>query len=220
MFKHIKNKIREIYYKKILKRKYYSPYFIEDCEFIVSSIWRSGSTLVSNLISKWSKRPIRFLRKLSEYSKINKDIYVIKTHCILNDKPKFNYKAIFLYSDIESSIASIYNIDKINPHLKNLWVNFLNRIIFNIIKINNKEEAYIFLIKWDKFNFKRNINSWKNDKNTLFIKFEDLLKNKENKIKEISNFLWVNIPDFEVKKRETSSKNLPKELLDEIKKEY
>ncbi len=216
----IKNIIRKYYYKNIIKKHYYEPYFIKWYEFIVPSIWRSGSTLICNLISKWSKRPIKFLRDLSKLSKIDKDIYVLKTHSPLKEKLNYNYKAIFIYWNIENAIASIYNIKNINNHLINLWVNFRNRLLFNIKKIFDKDDAYIFLIKWDKLNFKKNIKSWKKDKNTLFIKFEELLKNKKKKLKEISNFLWISIPDFDIKKRKTSSKDLPKRIIKQINKEY
>jgi len=62
--------------------------------------------------------------------------------------------------------------------------------------------------------------SWKKDKNTLFIKFEDLLKNKKDNLDKISNFLNIKLPNFQVRKRKNSSSNLPKFILDEIKKEY
>lgn len=186
-----------------------------EINYIIPSIGRSWSTLMTSLIVNASGKKDDFFIDLPNKQWNN----VIKTHSPLFKEPEFQYKAIYMYWDIESTIASTYRVNLLK-HLTNLHVKTYHKIIFYVLYIINKNIWFLYLIKWDKFRFKENIDSRKKSKNTLFVKYEDLINNKDKKIEEISEFLWLKLPNFKIKKRKTSFSNLPNYMLNEIKKEY
>lgn len=190
-------------------------------EYIVAGIGRSGSNLLVNLIKKASGKKSEFVNLYAALGKQNH--CVKKTHLHFKGELSCDYSAIFLYADIAGIIASLHKIcvDKkealdsvpwkifINSHLEHLEVKRAHLVIFRWILKCNKLLAFLYLAVGDKFRFKENIASWKHSKKTLFIKYDALCSDKEDTLKRISQHLGLAIPDFVVKQRKSSKKDLP-----------
>jgi len=217
-------------------------------EYIIPSIGRCGSNLLTSLISKASGKKIRYI---GSYDELNKhDGCVKKTHLHFRKELNCDYRAIYIYGDIGDTIASIYNLygnpnfqnkwqkeighiqekkEKLNPlfwksflgnHLEHLEVKKRHIAMFFIISKFSKQLAFLYLIIGDKFRFKENIESWRGSRNVLFVKYEELYKNKKESLRNISNFLGLTLPDFKVRKRTGSKLQLPLILQRAIKLVY
>jgi len=217
-------------------------------EYIIPSIGRCGSNLLTSLISKASGKKACYV---NSYDKLGKhDGHVKKTHLHFKKELNCDYRAIYLHGDMGDIIASIYNLygnpnfqnkwqkeirniqetkEKLNPlfwkgflgnHLKHLEVKKRHIIMFFIISRLSKQLAFLYLIIGDKFRFKENIESWRGSRNVLFVKYEELCKNKKESLRNISNFLGLTLPDFKVKKRKSSKLQLPLKLQRAIKSVY
>lgn len=185
-------------------------------EYIIASIGRSGSTLITELIEKSTKK-----EKVYVYDIKDKNGYIKKTHAHFKEDPNFDYKAIYLYGNIGSSIHSMYlKRVKYSLHLDHLEVSKKHINNFLILLRLSRLLAFLYLIKNDKFRFKDNYKSWKKSKNTLFIKYENLCSNKEDNVKKIEDFLGLKLPSFEILPRKSSAEKLPSFLKRAINKEY
>ena len=190
-------------------------------EIIVSGIGRCGTTLVSNLIGKATKRRVRYIADIRKSKGIIK-----KTHSHYHSKYSDvmkTHKTIYMSGNIGDSIASLYRIGSIIfalAHAIHLQVKLKHLLTFCFLHVKNKDSAYLYLIEQDKFRLKENISTWKKRSNTLYINYEELCTKKEQTLKEISNFLEVDLPDFEVRQRKSSINNLPESMQDAIKSEY
>lgn len=198
-------------------------------KYIIASIGRSGSTLVSELVSQSIGKNIIFISDLR-----STEDAVLKTHVHFKFEPKYDYRVIFIYSkDIIDVISSMYSgrMD-VMKHLVHLEVLKRHRIIFwMVIKIGallrlrkiidaTKTLAFQYMIKNDKFRFKENALSWKSSKSVLFVAYEDLVESKDKELLRISTFLGIALPDFEVRKRQAKDDNTPTELIDLALREY
>jgi hypothetical protein len=54
----------------------------------------------------------------------------------------------------------------------------------------------------------------------LFVSYEDLCESKDKELLRMSEFLGINLPDFEVKERQAKCDNFPTELIELAVKEY
>lgn len=202
-------------------------------KYIIASIGRSGSTLVSDLLSQATGTAIKFT---SDISSAEDGVY--KTHIHFKFEPDNSYKAIFIYSkDITDVIASMYssmNSGRVDmkKHLVHLEVLKRHRLFFWMaVKIGKllryekiiaatKTFAFRYMITNDKFRFKESALSWKSSKNVLFVAYEDLCESKDNEMLRMSTFLGFALPDFKVRKRQAKDDNTPTELIDLALREY
>lgn len=174
-------------------------------EYIIASTGRSGSTLLANLVSEASGREICYANNLNEHNN-----YIKKTHCHFKEEPNFDYRGLFIYGDAGDNIDSVYSGKTNLPaHLVHLEVKKEHQRMFWRINKICKFASFAYLIVGDKFRFKENLESWKNSKNTLFIRYEDLCQNKKIVLRKISKHMNLQMPDFVVRKRDSSKKNLP-----------
>jgi hypothetical protein len=136
--------------------------------YVIASIGRSGSTLITNLISQATGLPSLFSSDLN-----SSESGIHKTHLHFKNEPDFSYKAIFIYSkNITDVISSMYagRVD-MKRHLYHLEVFKRHRLIFKLaIKIRRlfKYEridkainmlVFRYMITNDKFRFKENVLS-------------------------------------------------------------
>ena len=198
-------------------------------KYIVASIGRSGSTLVTKLICEAMGLPFAFTTNLN-----TPDDGILKTHLHFKLEPDFDYKTIFIYSkNIIDVISSMYagRLD-ITRHLYHLEVFRRHRFIFMLAtqirrlfrneRINEALNTLVFryMIKNDKFRFKENALSWKASKRVLFVAYEDLCASKDKELLRMSTFLGITLPDFEIKERLAKTDNTPIELIDLAMREY
>ena len=198
-------------------------------KYVIASIGRSGSTLVSELVSHSIGKNIILISDLRSIEDA-----VLKTHVHFKFEPKYDYRAIFIYSkDIIDVISSMHSgrMD-VMKHLVHLEVLKRQRIIFwMIIKIGallrlrkiidaTKSLAFQYMIKNDKFRFKENALSWRSSKNVLFIAYEDLCESKDKELLRMSSFLGITLPTFEVRKRQAKEDNTPAKLINLAMREY
>jgi len=96
-------------------------------------------------------------------------------------------------------------------HLTHLQVKKYHIKIFFTIARLNKLVAFLYMVIGDKFQFKRNMESWRRSKRCLFVKYSWMLKNKELVFKNISNFLEqaINPDEINVMKRKSKKEDLP-----------
>jgi hypothetical protein len=135
-----------------------------------------------------------------------------------------------MYDDIEDIIASLYEKNKhfLHVHFRHLKIPFIYWLIcFLLLQIEKawgkrifREKIFAFLIKGDKFKFKRNVQTWKKSKHVLFIDYKDLHKDKAGTLQRISDFVGCKIDDFELRPRSTSTDAVPQSLKDLIKIHY
>lgn len=204
-------------------------------EYILSSIGRCGGNLLFRLVKEATGRRGVFA---ASYDVLNKaDGRVKKTHLHFKEEFEHDYRAVFIYGEIACVIASLYKIygdsnfekrwnertgvifrGKISSHFWKIWlrqhffhlgINSRYIKIFFLIARYSKMLAFLFLIVGDKFNFKSNIESWKHSKKTFFVKYENLCTKKEEMLKQISDWLGVALPSFELKKRASGQSELP-----------
>lgn len=218
------------------------------CKIIVASIGRCGSGLLTRLIVKSTGRVKGFAASYDQLYKAGGAVE--KTHLHFTGTLNYDYRVIFIYGDIENIIASLYSIhgdshfhqrqleqmeiplrDWKKP-LSMLWDAFLtrhlrylcvkNEHIHNFFKIAHfsKLAAFLYLIIGDKLRFKENMESWKHSKSVLFIKYEALCSNKKEVLQHISDFLGVDLCNFEIQKRHSSKSDLPMLLRIVIKRVY
>ncbi len=185
--------------------------------YIVASIGRSGSTLISKLIAEAKGLNIKYV---SDISIENKD-FLIKTHSHFRKEPEHEYRAIFIYGNIYDAIYSMMH-GKVNlkKHLVHLEVKQSDRRIFWFLHFFSKTLAFKYIVKDDKLRFKENIVSWQKSKNTLFVDYDRLETEKKKVLEEISEFLNLQLSDFEFRKRESSGGKLSNNLKNMIDTEY
>jgi len=133
--------------------------------YVIASIGRSGSTLITNLISQATGLPFVLSPDLN-----SPESGILKTHLHFKIEPGFSYKAIFIYSkNITDVISSMYagRVD-MKRHLYHLEVFKRHRLIFKLaikirrlFKYEKIDEAinklvFRYMITNDKFRFKEN----------------------------------------------------------------
>lgn len=204
-------------------------------KYILPSIGRSGGDLLFYLVLRATGGKGVFV---SSYSNLNRpDEHVIKTHLPFKKEFNYNYRAIFIYRQTAGIIASLYRIygdsgfekrwnEQIRTSFKGkisplFWKSWMRQHFFHLgiksryinfffaIARYSKLLAFLFLVTGDKFNFKSNIKSWKQSQKTLFVRYEDLGAKKDETLKKMSNWLGVNLPDFEFKKSASRKAELP-----------
>jgi len=197
-------------------------------KIIVPSVGRAGSTLMCDLIgTSMGKEPTA----IDDFEKIGQSPdSVIKTHDYFRFEPSYEYRAIYMIDQIENVIASLYHKNKhfLCMHLAHLKIAFGDWLIFKILlkldhfmgKGSLRKLAFSHLIEGDKFKFKRNIESWKNSKNVMFVYYDELCQNKEKVLQDISAFLGFSLNDFELRQRTTHVESLPEDIRRLIQTHY
>ena len=194
--------------------------------FIIASIGRTGSTTMATKIAKAVSDNQRFLREIDP---AGSDEYprVLKTHMRFREEFRFPYKAIFLYSDISSSIASLYlkaregDLHFLVAHLENLGVRKRYIAVFAVLlRLKMLSLAFLFLIIKDKFHFMELIDSWKRAKNVLFVSFESLTQETDTTLTQIASFLEIEPLSLNVRERNSSPTQLPAVLRWAIQAQY
>jgi len=196
-------------------------------EYIVPSIGRSGSKLIATQIAAACGKKLVIIRSLKDYDKPG----VKKTHLHFRDEFSFPYRAVYMYSDIGSSIASLYSLAKqgkyrfLKDHFKNLEIDPDDiKEFFQRLKTESTnpdvENAFLYMTQGDKFRFMENMRSWRRSRHTLFLRYEDLMKNKDEMSKRISQHLGVQLPGFKPGKRKSRPEELPAVLREEISATY
>ncbi len=197
-------------------------------KYLVPSIGRCGSSLMWELLITATGCPPDQINDLKKIK--HAPAQVIKTHDHYRATLDYNYRAVFMSGDIRSVIASLYakNPHFICIHLKHIQVALPHRIVFGqLIRLAKifrndffRERAFCYLVKNDKFLFKKNIESWKKSKNTIFINYNDLCQNQEKALRKISDHIGCSIDSFEVKQRTSNLSILPKSVLHLIESNY
>lgn len=207
-------------------------------EYIIASMGRCCSGLMTRLIQEATGWKVLYARSYIGIARGSNCHYVCllnhcdssvkKTHAHFLKEPNFDYRAIYMYRDIGDIVASLYRLGPgwLEEHLVNLEVNkdhintYFRIVNFKMPGRYRNFFAMLYLIIGDKFRFKDSMASWRHAKNVLFLRYEDLCKNKEKCLKEISNHLGIVLPDFEIKKAASSKKQLPLLLQAVIKLVY
>lgn len=182
-------------------------------EYIQPSTGKCGSTLMTQLMAQATGREISYARDLHDFPGTIK-----KTHSHFKTEPHFDYRAVFVYGNIGDGIAQLYFTRGVfNSHLENLQIKESHRKVFYKILGERSSRFYelrrflaFFYLVWnDKFRFNENIKSWRKSKHTLFIKYEDWMENKEKISRQVSDYLGIELPDFQIVKRASSEEDLP-----------
>jgi len=185
-------------------------------KYIIASIGRCGSTLITDLIAQAAQKKIMYANTINEH-----DNSIIKTHAHFTEEPNFGYKAIFIYGNITNTIASMYkNRVNLKKHLLHLEIKEEHIIKFWKFYNYSKLIAFLYLVKNDKFRFKKNYLSWKKSKNTFFIKYEEYCKNQSKVMEKMSKFLNLKLKNIKIKKRKSSFIKISPVLWILIKMEY
>ena len=196
-------------------------------EYIIASTGRCGSTAIARLIYEVVGK--KGMPIATRYEDLDIDTGgVKKTHLHFKREPKCDYKALYVYGDIGDVIDSLYHnmeIGFIKFHLTNMEVNqkhlaFMLKILNLPIPRARRFLAFSYMVIGDKFRFKENIESWRKAKNVLFVKYEELCNDKRKVLKDISDYIGLEINSFEVKNRRASIKKLPFLLRFMIKHTY
>ena len=188
--------------------------------YIISSIGRSGSTLITDVIAQATGQKIAFATSFKPAEE-----GVLKMHAHFRGEPGYEYRAIFIYSkNVEDVIASMFSpLLDLKKHLVHLEVSKKHRAVFwTIVKVGKlfgkkaakvaKQAAFRYLIKGDKLRFRENMLSWKSAQHVLFVAYEDLCGSKERELARISGFLGISLPDFVVRQRQTKDYGVPVNL--------
>src|SRR5262245_36846461 len=188
--------------------------------YIVSSIGRSGSTLLWDLIADSTGREKLFVKDFNDFAAHQGK--VIKTHDRFPAEPGYEYRAVFVHDDILNVIASLFHRHltdrnfQMNVHLVNLNIRYLHRQVFRYITQGGRHLhglratlAFGYLIIGDKFLFKSNTASWRKSRHNLTVDYRALINEKEKTLKAIGAHLGVAVKDFQVRARESEAKRLP-----------
>ena len=197
-------------------------------KIIISSIGRAGSTLICDLIAASLETESIFVTRFRNIGRSH--AVVVKTHDHFLFEPDYEYRAVFLADRIENIIASLYPKNKhfLSLHLRHLRVRLFSRIVFKILmKLDHvcgkgyfRRRAFAYMIKDDKFGFKRNITSWKKARHARFVDYNRLCSHKSEVLQTISGFVGFSVKDFEVKTRTTTPDALPGSLRNLIDTHY
>lgn len=181
-------------------------------EYIIGSAGRCGTRLMIGLLKRATGRKCVFAQFLGEPNGC-----IQQTHMHFKEEPSFEYRGIYLHGNIGDNIASLYQkCDNkwLERHCRSIEVRkehaemFL-KLLDCGLPIGKRFLAYSYMVIGDKFRLKEHITSWRRAKHVLFVKYEDLCRDKERILREISSYLGVTMPDFEVKKRAGSLRKLP-----------
>ncbi len=204
--------------------------------YLVPSIGRCGSNLLTRLIAASSGLPIVFARS---YDQLVTSNAVVKTHLKYRDSISGDFRAVFVYDDPCSIVASLYDIwgdktfgDKWNDekgvsraealpsdfyrhwfkrHLTNLSVAESHLDRFFYLSQRSKLIGFMYLVAGDKLGFIANVASWNQAVNTVMLRFSSWHQNYEAVTQVISQHLGLDLAPkpTEIKQRRSSKDTLP-----------
>jgi hypothetical protein len=173
--------------------------------------------LMTSLIQKAARtKQWEFARTLEELQ--GKDACVLKTHLHFPGELALDYKAVYMYDDVGASVASLWLLclgregrGFMHTHFQHLSVRPFDRFAFLTILRLSKTFAFLYMILGDKFRFEENMRSWRSSKNTIFVRYGDLIGDKEKTLRRVSDFLGIEINpgDFNVGARCSAYQKLP-----------
>jgi len=206
--------------------------------YLVPSIGRCGSNLLTRLIASSSGLPIVFART---YDRLLTSNAVVKTHLKFKDSISGDFRAVFVYDDPYSIIASLYDVwgdetfgDKWNNekgvsgsvaepfdsdfykhwfkrHLTNLGVTESQLDRFLRFSQRSKLIGFMYLVTGDKLGFIDNVTSWSQAANTVMLSFSAWRRNYDVMTKLIAEHLDLDLASMpsEIKERRSSRNALP-----------
>lgn len=181
-------------------------------EYIVPSIGRSGSTLVTRLICEATGRTEGYTQDLFQQHLVD-DGTVKKTHAHFVAELPYEYRAVYTWGDVGDVLSSMFS-GRVNlpVHLEHLEVDVENQIAFWEMLDRDADEAFAFLVEGDRLRLWENIRSWALSERVLFVEYERLCSDKNEVLAAMREHTGLALPDFDVKPRVTGRAQLSPEV--------